>query len=232
MAKSRKKPSTIFIKTSFEQVTAQELLAIESHSPIDILCSLSGFDREYLEDLGSDQIIQLYSLVSYIDNIEEAYLYLPSTFEPVSVDVGADTFERAEVAKNIINSNRTQPYKASILIAETYLGSEVLTKPVPELLTIGAIIIQSLAELFERFKDLASGGDPTDEEIEAGIESLHSFGTYGICENIASKYKCKPFEVYQWEAEAVYLELTYQLAKNKYQENIREIERRKSQRNS
>jgi hypothetical protein len=48
-------------------------------------------------------------------------------------------------------------------------------------------------------------------------------------ESLATKYHVRPYDVYQWSAEEVYLDLTYQLAKSRYQENLREIENRKNQ---
>jgi hypothetical protein len=215
------------IKISFKTVTAEDLLKIERHTPRQVIAALSGLTAEEVDNLSTESVLALYELFSYLDNIDEAVLAVPPDWQPPVVDVAAESFEKIELAKRALGS-KLAPYRLCLELVGLYLGREALTGPAAPLLALGALILQDLNAFFERFKDLASE-PPTEDEKEAGIEALHSFGPYGIAENLASKYSCKPYDVFQWGAEEVYLELTYQMAKNRFQENLRDIERRKNQ---
>jgi hypothetical protein len=215
------------IKISFKAVTAEDLLKIRSHTPREVIAALSGLTAEEVAALSSEAVLALYELFSYLDDVTEAAQAVPPDWEPPAVDVAAASFEKAELAKRSLAAG-LPPYQLFLDLVRIYYGADYVTGPAAPLLALGALIYQDLNALFERFKDLA-GEPPTEDEEEAGIAALHSFGPYGIAENLASKYSCKPYDVFKWSAEEVYLELTYQLAKNRFQENLREIERRKSQ---
>jgi hypothetical protein len=228
MAKpSRKLPAANFIKTSFKDVTVEDLLKIRRHVPREVVAALSSLAPEEVAALTTEEVLALYNLVSYLDDVNEIGFNLPLDFEAPEVDVASASFEKAELAKRKV-ADIKEPYRLFLELVRIYYGEERLTGPAVPALALGALILQDLNALFERFKDL-QGEPPTDEEVEAGIEALHSFGPYGIVENIGAKYSVKPYDVFQWSAEEVYLELTYQQAKARYQENLREIERRQNQ---
>ncbi len=214
------------IKNSFKTVTAEDLLKISRHTPREVIAALSGLTAEEVAALSSEAVLALYELFSYLDDVTEAALAVPANWAPPAVDVAAASFEKAELAKRALASG-VAPYRLFLELVRIYHGAAYVTGPAAPLLALGALIYQDLNALFERFKDLA-GEPPNEDEVEAGVEALHSFGPYGIAENLAGKYGCKPYDVFKWSAEEVYLELTYQLAKNRFQENLREIERRKS----
>lgn len=214
------------IKTSFSEVTVADLLKIKEHTPREVLAALSDIPAETLRRLSSEDVLALYELVAFVEDVSEIALCLSPTVELPEVDIAAATFEKLELAKKRTEQVK-RPYRLFIELVRVYYGEEFLAGPAVPCLALGAWIFQGLNAFFERFKDLAAE-PPTEEEEEAGIEALHSFGPYGIAENLAAKYGAKPFEVFQWTAEEVYLELTYQLAKNRYQDNLREIEKRKN----
>lgn len=215
------------IKSSFKSVTAEDLLKIKQHTPREVVAALSGLTAEEVRAVSPDVLLALYELYSFLDDVSEAALYVPPDWQPPAVDVAAESFEKAELAKRALASGAA-PYRMFLELVRIYFGSPYVTGPAAPLLALGALIYQDLNAFFERFKDLA-GEPPTEDEMEAGIEALHSFGPYGIAENLAAKYGRKPYEIFAWSAEEVYLELTYQLAKSRFQENLREIERRKNQ---
>jgi hypothetical protein len=214
------------IKNSFKTVTAEDLLRIRLHTPREVVSALSGLTPKEAQAITPEVVLALYELYSFLDDVSEAALHVPPDWQPPNVDVAAESFEKIELAKRSLSSGLA-PYRLFLDLVKIYFGADYVTGPAAPLIALGALIHQDLNQFFERFKDLA-GEPPTEEEQEAGIEALHSFGPYGIAENIAAKYGCKPYEVFKWGAEEVYLELTYQLAKNRFQENLREIERRKS----
>jgi hypothetical protein len=226
-AKSGKLPAANFIKTCFKTVTVEDLLRIKAGTPRAILAALSSLTPEELRKLKSEEVLALYELVSYIDDPAEIALALPPDYAPPAFDVASASFEKAELAKIKIGQLK-EPYRLLPELVRIYLGADYMTGPAAVCLATGALILQDLTELFERFKDLG-GEKPTEEQEEAGIAALHTFGPYGIVESIAAKYHVRPYDVFQWSAEEVYLELTYQLAKSRYQENLREIENRKNQ---
>lgn len=214
------------IKNSFNHVTAEELRAIPKHTPREVIAALSGITRDEAYRLSSEVVLALYELYSFLDKVEEAANYVPADWQPPSVDVAGETFEKIELAKKAMSAGYA-PYRLLIELVVIYYGEDAIKGKAAPVLALGALILQDLNQFFERFKDLA-GQPPSEDEEEAGVEALHSFGPYGIAENLASKYGGKPYDIFGWSAEEVYLELTYQLAKSRYQENLRDIERRKS----
>ena len=227
MEKSKNQPGASFIKTSFRQVTAEDLTRIADGTPRSIIAALSSLTHREVLRLTSGHVLALYELVSFIDDPAEILMALPPDFAPVEVDVAGDTFEKAELAKLRIQQVK-EPYRLAPELVRIYLGDDKVTGSAAVCLAQGAYILQELTAFFERFKDLG-GEPPTEEQTEAGIEALHTFGAYGIAESIGAKFHVRPYDVFKWTAEEVYLELTYQLAKSRYQENLKEIEKRKNQ---
>lgn len=226
MEKSKSQPEANFIKTSFRQVTAEDLTQITDGTPRAIIKALSSLTHQEVLRLTSEQVLALYELVSFIDDPAEILLALPPNFAPVEIDVAGDTFEKVELAKLRIQEIK-EPYRLAPELVRIYLGDDKVTGSAAACLMQGAYILQELTAFFERFKDLG-GEPPTEEQTEAGIEALHTFGAYGIVESLAAKYHVRPYDIFKWAAEEVYLELTYQLAKSRYQENLKEIEKRKT----
>jgi len=214
------------IKTSFNEVTVADLLKIQKHTPREVLAALSDIPPEKLSALSSEDVLALYELVAFVEDVSEIAAALRPDVDLPEVDIAGATFEKLELAKKRTEEIK-QPYRLFIELVKIYFGEELLAGPAVPCLALGAWIYQDLNNFFHRFKDLAAE-PPTEDEEEAGIEALHSFGPYGIAENLASKYGAKPFDVFQWTAEEVYLELTFQMAKNRYQDNLRAIEKRKN----
>jgi hypothetical protein len=214
------------IKTSFKELTVEDIRRIKNHTPREVISALSDIPIAKLQRLDTSEILGLYELVSFIEDIDEALAYIPSNIQIPEIDTASETFEKCELAKL-----KAQQYKQYYLLlpemVRIYLGEDHLKGPAIECLAKGAVILEDLNKFLERFKELG-GEEPEDAQVEAGIEALHSFGTYGIVESIAAKYHCKPYDVYQWQAEEVYMDMLYQQAKTKYQENLREIENRKN----
>lgn len=227
MAKLKSRSAANFIKRCFKDVTVKDLLKIKAGTPRALLEALSNFSPAEVAALTSEEVLALYELISFIDDPAEIALALPPDFDPPEVDVASEAFEKAELAKLKI-SRIKEPCRLLPELVRIYLGEAHLTGPAAPCLATGALILQGLIEFFERFKDLKSE-PPTEDQEEAGIDALHTFGPYGIVESIAAKYHVRPYDVFKWSAEEVYLELTYQLAKSRYQENLREIENRKNQ---
>jgi hypothetical protein len=226
MGESNHLQSKSFIRTSFRDVTVGELLSIEQHTPRKVITALSSLTTRQVNILSSDEVLILYELVSFIDDLNEVGAVLPLDFTAPKIDVAGSTFEKCERAK-IKASEKKAPYRLFLDLVEIYFPDQYLTGLAAPALAIGALIYEDLCILLDRFKDLASE-KPTEEEEEAGVSALHTFGSYGICESIASRYSVRPYEVFSWSAEEVYLELTYQMAKSRYQDNLRAIEKRKS----
>jgi len=226
MARSKSRRAANFIKTCFKQVAVDDLLKIDKHTPRQVVAALSSLTAAEVAALSSEEVLVLYEIVSFIDDLNEVAAALPPNFAPPPVDVASASFEKAERAKIKASENKA-PYQLFLDLVLIYYGPDYLTGPAAPALALGALVYEDLVSLLDRFKDLA-GEKPTDEELEAGIEALHTFGPYGIAESVAAKYSIRPYEVFDWSAEEVYLELTYQLAKSRYQENLRNIEKRKT----
>lgn len=215
-----------FIKTSFSELTGFDLQRIKDSTPKSLVLALSDFSEVQVNQMDSTSLIALYELVSFVTNIEDAIYSAPLTIQLPDIDVASNTYQKAELAK-IKAISISENYRLFPELARIYFGEEYLQNSAILCLIVGGLIWKDLDQLFERFKDLA-GEKPSEEQLEAGIDSLHTFGTYGVVEALASRYNCRPYDVYEWSAEEVYLELTYQQAKNRYTENLRGIEDRKN----
>ena len=212
------------IKTSWTEVTAQDLFSIQADSPRAVIQALSTLTAEEVSRLSAVQVLSLYELVSFVEDLGELSGHLHTVRDLPDVDVENGSYERAELGRARMVESR-KPYRLFPALAKIYFPDQKFTGV--ECMAVGAIINQALTSLFDRFKDLA-GEEPNEDQEEAGIQALQSFGTYGIVESLAARYGCRPYEVYQWAAEEVYLDLLYQQTKAKYQDNLREIEKRKS----
>jgi hypothetical protein len=226
MVRLNGKLKKITIKTCFKEVTGADLLSIKKHTPREVLAALSNFEPAQLAALSTEDVLGLYELVAFIDDLSDAAGALPLDITLPEVDVAAGPFERLELAKNKAREIK-EPYQLLVELVRIYYGEDFLANPAPDCLALGAMIFEDLAAFIDRFKDLGDHEDPTEDEEEAGLAALHSFGPYGMVEAIAAKYHVRPFDVFQWTAEEVYLELTYQQAKSRYQDNLRAIEKRK-----
>lgn len=216
------------IATCFKDLTGARLHAIKKHAPREVLAALSNIPREALASLSTEEVLGLYELVAFVDDLSEVAAALPVDLALPEVDVAGGTFERLELAKNKARDIK-EPYRLFVELVRIYYGEDYLANPALSCLALGAIIFEDLTGFLVRFKDLGQTDPPTEDEEEAGLDALHSFGPYGMAEAIAAKYHVRPFDVFQWTAEEVYLELTYQQAKSRYQDNLRAIEQRKNQ---
>lgn len=224
MVTLRVKNQKVSIRTSYKELKAKDL-EIDESSPRSILAGLSDARPGLIYSLSAEEIASLYPLISFVENPQEAALYLPFRFNPEIVDIASESFEKIELAKRAAERFK-KPFRVLPELCSVYYGYKP-DRPAAEALALGALIMEQMATFFDRFKDLA--GDPPDEDQqEAGIEALHTFGPYGIAESIAARYGCRPLEVFSWSAEEVYMNMLYSQARNKYQENLREIEKRKS----
>lgn len=214
----------ITIKTSWSEVTTEELHSIGKESPRAVILALSTLTASEVSSLHTDQVLALYELVSFVDDLDDLALSLPASADLPDVDVAAASYELAEVARLRLQQHK-KPYLLFPALTAVYFKDRKFTAV--ETMATGALLYQDLAKLFDRFKDLASE-PPNDDQLEAGVEALHTFGTYGIVESLASRYNCKPYDVYGWAAEEVFLDLLYQQTKARYQDNLRNIESRKN----
>jgi hypothetical protein len=212
------------IKGSFSEAAAVDLLRIAQAGPRHVLQALSDAPPHTFASLKAEEIAAIYPIVSWVDQPQEAAYYLPNGFEVPPLDVAGDTFERLELARKA--AEHKAPYMLLPRLARVYFGDSD-KRTAAEAYALGAAVLEQLSAFLDRFKDLAAD-PPSEDEVEAGIEALHSFGPYGIAEGIAARYGCRPLEVFAWSAEEVYMSLLYSQAKSRYQDNLREIERRKS----
>jgi hypothetical protein len=226
MVKLNVSQKVVTIKTSWTEVTAADLLGIKRDNPRAVIEALSTLTGEEVRALDSGQVLALYELVSFIDDLEDLAANVAPGVELPDVDIAGGTYERAEVGRLRLTDYK-KPYLLFPALVKVYYPDRLQDFTAVELMALGALIFAELTKLFERFKDL-KGEPPTEDQEEAGISALHTFGTYAIVEGVASRYGCKPYDVYQWAAEEVYIDLLYQQTKAAYQENLRNIERRKS----
>lgn len=218
-------PGGITIKTSYDEISTADLLRVEGDSPRDLIAALCGAPTSALLKVASEDIVALYEIARFVEDPNDIAAGLRPGDDIAEPDIPAATWQTVELlrarATDLKSLARLLPELAKI-----YYGPEGLEGSAALVMARGASVLSGLSSFLERFKDLG-GEAPTEAQKEAGIEALHSFGPYAIADQIGEKYGVRPYEVFDWAAEEVYMSLLFSQAKDRYSKNYSDIERRK-----
>jgi hypothetical protein len=218
--------SGAYMKGSYKDLTVEDLKAIKGDAPRDLIAALCGVPRGLIDRIGTADVLALYEIAQFVeDPAEIAAALRPGDYLP-EPDIANAAWQKVELARLRASTHKSRARLLPELVRIFY-GPELLTGPAAPCMALGAMILNGLVLFLERFKDLG-GEKPTDEQLEAGVESLHSFGPYAIADQLGEKYGVRPYEIFDWAAEEVYMSLLFDQAKSKYQQNFSDIERRKN----
>lgn len=206
------------IKTSFDDVTNKDLHTIPSEKPRELIKHFSDLTAEEVKRLSANQVN---TLVDLLDFIYEEPTLLPIEKE---IDVAREAWSKIEQAKARLKDFKI--YKHSFEIAEIYFGEEIWSWEMGKIYSQTAQIVNSINLFLNRYKDLYQDKGYTEEELEAGVEALESFGVGAIRHGLASGDITKFEQIEKTDAETVYFTLLYNKAVAMYQEELSKIKQR------
>jgi hypothetical protein len=206
-----------FIKTSFSELTPEEVRRLQSRNMRDHLRVLSNVR----EELPAENLLSIEPLIEWVN---DPVIIEATALDPDDFDLGGMEYYRFYHAREVLSSDASDIYKI-FKVGEIY---SVAGASVRKIIGNGLEALRQLEVFLTRFENATLQEEPDEAEQEAGIEALHSFGVYGILESIAEKYSVKPYAVLNWTAEEVMLELTYRSVKGRYMEKLQSIKTRQN----
>ncbi len=202
------------IASSWNDVDAHKLLKLKDNKPITYLDVLSDIPIEVIQNMNTKHILSLYQLCQFVDvpphetNIEK------------EINVGENSWKQFENARDAIKTSSI-PYMTAQL-SGIYFGEEIYKWDMGKLYGQSLQIYQSIALFLERYKEL-NDSDYNDDQLEAGVKGLETFGVgavrYSLAKGDATKYK----QIEELSAEQVYFTLLYEKALSEYQERLKKI---------
>lgn len=218
----------ISIKTSFEDCTIADLLAIASKQEKDLILNLTTLTEEQYNNLDVASIEAITTILDFVNDYDNITLPEPSK----QIDVGDESFKKIEQAKQSL-SNGKQSISDFINLAKIYMGDEWITANANLVLNVisqGLQIFNSIDAFLYRHKDLNDNAKNEDEDAyeEAGIEAIHSYGVfatiYSICDGKPWRYN----KLLKCEAETVYMTLRYSKDRAHFERNLTKIKTRQN----
>lgn len=171
---------------------------------------LTTVPHDIIDRAGEDQLFPLYTMVSFIHEVENM---------PVlqAMQVEREPYDKLEIAKIELSSDH-KPYRKILNVAMLYYPDE--KNPV-RLIGLGIDIISQIAVFLDGFEDMLHS-EPSNEEVKAGVEDLSAFGSWGTAFVLAGKDPLKVNEVMKRPAIEIYTCLYYSWKESKYQKALME----------
>jgi hypothetical protein len=208
------------IPNKFEDVTPKQLHSLTDLKPKTLIHKLTDIPEKSIDSLTSSQIMSLYLLLSFV---EEAPAIVRVKEQ---IDVGQEAWRKFELVKqNIVG--KTQPYIA-VEVSRIYFGDQVFEWSIPLLYGQSEQILSSFAVFLERYKELNQGDGYDDDQLEAGVKGLETFGVAGIRYSLAKGDVTKYEQIENMKAEDIYITLFYEKAQKEYSDRYGEILERKA----
>ena len=203
------------VKNQWSDLTVKDLHGIKSIKPIDLVKSLSNIPSSLLQKLTESNLLALYQIVSFI---EDTPIDIKVKNE---VNVAGESWKKLELTRSALK-NSAPPFVA-VEVAGIYFGEEIFKWPIGLVYGQTYQILESLNVFLERYKELRDS-DPYDEDqLEAGVKGLETFGVGAIRYSLANGDITKYAAIESMSAEDVYFTLLYEKGVNEYQKRLKQI---------
>lgn len=212
------------IPSKHSEITGRQLHSIREDKPKDIIKALTSIPHNIVDKLSNQAVMQIYGILEFI------YEMPNDAMMKKEIKVSAEAWLKIELAKQALET-KNEPY----IIAEVsriYFGDKALDWDIRFLYGQTAQIIYSIGVFLERYKELYEDNEPDDDQLEAGIKGLESFGVGAIRYSLAQGDVTKYEQIEQMSAESIYFTLLYEKAKNEYTDRLKEIYERQNGINS
>lgn len=181
----------------------------------DELEILSTIPRDLIDRADDVQLFPLRTLISFIDEVENM---------PVieSLSIAEHKYEALEIAKRELATDH-KPYRKILNIAMFYYPEE--KNPV-RLIGHGLHLINQIANFLSSYEDMLFS-EPESDEINAGLETLSVFGSWGTAYVMAGKNPLEVQKILDSPAELIYTSLYYNWNEARYQKALMEAKYKK-----
>ncbi|GEM_PF-2610109 len=184
------------------------------NTPREVIRHFSNITEDECKALTSDQVLALMAILEFLED-EPANIKIKEV-----VDVAGGSWGKCERTKIAITQRN--PWSMSVEVCVIYFGNNALKWSVGQIYGQSKQIINSLSVFLERYKDLNDSKGYTENEINAGVKDLETFGVgavrYSLANGDLTKYKA----IEETDAETVYFTLMYSKAVAMYQERLNE----------
>jgi hypothetical protein len=194
---------------------------ITSKEPIPLVASMSNIPIELLEIMHTDSLLSLYELCSFVLDDFDGKARIKRT-----IDVGDESWAKLELLIQASSTNII-PYIA-VQACGIYFGESVYKWRFEIVYGQTYQILSSLSVFLERFKDLRNSEPYNDDQLEAGIEGLESFGVAGVRYSLAKGNPKDYKAIEESKAEDIYMTLLYEKGVSIYKERLEKIYKRKN----
>lgn len=207
------------IKEKWSELTSAEFYALRAeHTPQLLLGTLSNIPHPIAKDMGEDEMEALLPVMAFVKNLDE----LPARMNKHTLPkIEKESYEKLELARNQLrlstNIRFVIPKLAEIYGLEVHWG-----KPISHIAFQGAQLLEQLLAFLQKY-EILWGHEPTDEQKEAGIDSLSMFGSMATVYELAQGDLLKFQDILDQPAEEVYTLLLYKHARSQYEENYRQL---------
>lgn len=201
------------IKTKWEEVDPVVLSDCPDFKS-ELKC-LTTVPRETIDRADDVQLFPLRTLISFIDEVEN----MPAL---ESISIAEHRYEHLEIAKKELGTDH-KPYRKILNIAMLYYPEE--KNPV-RLIGHGLHLINQIANFLSGYEDMLFS-EPEADEINAGLETLSVFGSWGTAYVMAGKNPLEVQKILDSPAELIYTSLYYNWNEARYQKALMEAKYKK-----
>jgi hypothetical protein len=198
--------------SSWKEVDKVKLLKCEN--PRQELVALSNIPEELIKKASDKQLFPLFTLISFIHDIE----IIPA-IQALDIPVKS-CYNSFEKAKKILSSDKPM-YNRLIATASIYYPQE---KDLVRLIGLGRSIDSQIALFLGVYLEMFEE-KPTDNQINAGIDTLADFSHWGVAFTMAGRDLERMNRIlYNTPVIEVYTALHYSWREAKYNKRLWEIE--------
>ena len=203
------------VMNEWKDLTPSILHCIKSMKPIDLIPILSDIPKNVIERLSDQSLLSIYQIVSFIEESP------PGLTINKPIDVASESWKNLELAKEALKT-QSPPFLA-VEISGIYFGEDVLNWPINLVYGQTYQILESLNVFLNRYKDLSDSEPYDDDQLEAGVKGLETFGVGAIRYSLAKGDPTKYDKIESMKAEDVYFTLLYEKGVNEYQKRLKGI---------
>lgn len=203
------------IATCYEDINAKQLHSIENEKPKSIIKALTSID---VDKIDSKSIIALYQILNFVESEPIMKRYKKD------INVASESWLKLELTKQALATQNRFFYVVEV--SRIYFGDEVFDWSLHVIYAQTTQILHSFNLFLERYKELNERDEYDDDQLEAGVKGLETFGAGAIRYSLAKGDVTKYEAIENMSAEAVYFTLLYERAVSMYQEKYDQIKSR------
>jgi hypothetical protein len=215
----------VSLKACYEDCKVSDLERIGPRTFENIMQALSDAPSDLIQSLTLDEKTMLMDFFEFLTGHSGLQLFVPKTI----IEVGAESFEKVERAKQLFQIN-PETYFVIPGLCRIYMGDDWVAEhdnKISEVFSQGLQIFDSFKGFIERHRDLADIPD-SDKQLaedleEVGGDTLAEFGVfrliYSMCDGKPWKYP----KLLNSAAEDVYLTLRYSKSEKIVQARLEEL---------